>query len=128
MKNEFKIIFASFLFVFICYSAKATIRIVDEQIIDAVSAIKTDSDTKMIKVRGKVMNEKKEPVMMAAVVVKDSRIGTISDVDGTFILEIPAKSTVVISSKGMTKFEIVVEEDVNDMEVILKPEEPQTNE
>lgn len=103
----------SFLFAFFFSSVEANMLVTNEK----------------VTVRGKVMNEKKEPIIMAPVVVKDGNIGTISDIDGTFILEVPVNSTVVISKRGMTKFEVSVEEkDISGIEAILKPEEPETKE
>ena len=50
------------------------------------------------KVTGKVKDSSGEPVIGASVVVKgNNTMGTITDFDGNFMLDVPAKSVLVIS-------------------------------
>lgn len=61
-----------------------------------------------ITVRGKVTNEKAEPVVGASVVVKGTRNGTTTDNNGDYQLSAPANGTLVISSVGYPTKEIMV--------------------
>ena len=41
-------------------------------------------------VKGNVVDEKGEPVIGASIVVKGTTVGTVTDFDGNFILEVPS--------------------------------------
>lgn len=60
------------------------------------------------KVSGKVNDASGEPVVGANVVEKGTTNGTITDLNGSFSLEIPAKSTLIISYIGYTPREVEV--------------------
>lgn len=70
--------------------------------ISAMSAIA------QIKVTGTVTDSKGEPIIGASVVVKDTNLGTITDVNGDFSLNANSNSTLVISYIGYKKQEIAV--------------------
>ena len=54
------------------------------------------------KVTGKVKDSSGEPVIGASVVVKgNNTMGTITDFDGNFMLDVPTKSVLVISYIGL---------------------------
>ena len=57
-------------------------------------------------VTGQVIDIRKEPVIGASVIEKGTNVGTITDIDGKFKLEVPQKSTLVISYVGYEKKEI----------------------
>lgn len=57
-------------------------------------------------VTGQVIDVRKEPVIGASVIEKGTNVGTITDIDGKFKLEVPQKSTLVISYVGYEKKEI----------------------
>ncbi|MDR1436629.1 MAG: carboxypeptidase-like regulatory domain-containing protein, partial [Candidatus Symbiothrix sp.] len=76
-----------------------------------------------IKVNGVVISaDDKEPVIGASVIVKgNSSIGTATDIDGNFTLNVPAEAkTLVISYIGMKTQEVPVKEQV---EVILRSDD-----
>jgi hypothetical protein len=59
------------------------------------------------KVTGKVKDSSGEPVIGASVVVKgNNTMGTITDFDGNFMLDVPAKSVLVISYIGYVTQEV----------------------
>lgn len=61
------------------------------------------------KVTGKVKDSSGEPVIGASVVVKgNNTMGTITDFDGNFMLDVPAKSVLVISYIGYVAQEVSV--------------------
>lgn len=72
------------------------------------------------KVTGKVKDSSGEPVIGASVVVKgNNTMGTITDFDGNFMLDVPAKSVLVISYIGMSLREVPTA-GKNSLEIVLK--------
>ena len=66
------------------------------------------------KVTGKVIGEDGEPVIGASIIVKGTTVGTVTDFDGNFELEVPANGKqLVISYIGMKSKEVVVSPNVN---------------
>ena len=64
-------------------------------------------------ISGLVLDSKNEPVIGASVQVKGTSIGTISDYDGEFLLDVPADATVlVVSFVGMQTQEVAIKERV----------------
>jgi iron complex outermembrane recepter protein len=62
-------------------------------------------------IKGRVTNEKGEPVAGATVKVSGEKIGTATDADGAFSIRVPAHSVLVISSVGYQTREIVADKD-----------------
>ena len=71
-----------------------------------VSASVLQSQT--IKTQGQVVDEQGEPLIGVNVMVKGSRIGAVTDLDGKFQLEVPANATLVISYVGYKSREVAV--------------------
>ena len=72
------------------------------------------------KVTGKVKDSSGEPVIGASVVVKgNNTMGTITDFDGIFMLDVPAKSVLVISYIGYVTQEVPTA-GKNSLEIVLK--------
>ena len=72
------------------------------------------------KVTGKVKDSSGEPVIEASVVVKgNNTMGTITDFDGNFMLDVPAKSVLVISYIGYVTQEVPTA-GKNSLEIVLK--------
>lgn len=72
------------------------------------------------KVTGKVKDSSGEPVIGASVVVKgNNTMGTITDFDGNFMLDVPAKSVLVISYIGYVTQEVSTA-GKNSLEIVLK--------
>lgn len=72
------------------------------------------------KVTGKVKESSGEPVIGASVVVKgNNTMGTITDFDGNFMLDVPAKSVLVISYIGYVTQEVPTA-GKNSLEIVLK--------
>lgn len=61
-----------------------------------------------IKTQGQVVDEQGEPLIGVNVMVKGSRTGTVTDLDGKFQLEVPANATLVISYVGYKSREVAV--------------------
>lgn len=72
------------------------------------------------KVTGKVKDSSGEPVIGASVVVKgNNTMGTITDFDGNFMLDVPAKSVLVVSYIGYVTQEVPTA-GKNSLEIVLK--------
>ena len=61
-----------------------------------------------IKTQGQVVDEQGEPLIGVNVMVKGSRTGTVTDLDGKFQLDVPANATLVISYVGYKSREVAV--------------------
>ena len=72
-------------------------------------------------ISGKITDEQGESVIGASVFVKGTTVGTVSDIDGNFSLEVPASAVITVSYigyhpqdipvEGRTDFSIVLKED-----------------
>lgn len=75
-----------------------------------------------IKVTGNIIDEYGEPVPFANVVIPKSTIGTATDMNGDFTLEVPEKNmTVVVSYVGYDDYSFVVSQEMLNMKITLKP-------
>ena len=73
-----------------------------------VSTMASVTQSQMIKVSGKVVDEKGEPLVSATVRVKGGQGGTVTDLDGHFQLNVPANATLLVSYIGYKDREIAV--------------------
>lgn len=66
------------------------------------------------KVTGKVVGDDGEPVIGASIIVKGTTVGTVTDFDGNFVLDVPGNGKhLVISYIGMKSQEVGVSPNVN---------------
>lgn len=73
-----------------------------------------------MKVEGKVIDEKGNPVIGAIVLVEGTDMGAVTDLDGNFILSVPSKEDIlVVSYVGMATVKVKVQSKVT---VTLKNE------
>ncbi|RYE16920.1 MAG: SusC/RagA family TonB-linked outer membrane protein, partial [Sphingobacteriaceae bacterium] len=61
-----------------------------------------------VKITGKVIDENGQPLPGASVKLKDTKIGTVTDVNGLFSIEAPDQSVLIVSFIGYANREIVV--------------------
>lgn len=66
------------------------------------------SDQQRKKVSGKIVDANGDPIIGANVVEKGTTNGTVTDLEGRFTMEVPEKSTLIISYIGYTPHEISV--------------------
>lgn len=66
-----------------------------------------------MKIQGTVIDTSDEPVIGASVMAKGSSIGTATNIDGQFSLEVPQGSTIIISSIGYQKVELPAQPTMN---------------
>ena len=86
----------------------------------ANTAFNAVSQQETRKVKGIVKDSSGEPIIGANVLVKGTSIGTITDMDGNFILDVPSDCTLQISYIGFNTQEIKVTNQTNDLTVSLK--------
>jgi len=81
-------------------------------------------------VQGRVMDENGEPLVGATVVVKDETIGTVTDVEGRYELEVPDESSVLVFSyvgfvprevpvNGQSIIDVQLVEDVSSLDEVV---------
>lgn len=71
-------------------------------------ALATVAQSPTIKVRGQVVDEQGEPMIGATVRMKGGQIGTTTDLDGNFQLEVPGNAILLISYVGYKEREVAV--------------------
>lgn len=90
----------------------------------------TDQEKKETRITGKVTDEKKEPLPGVTVMIKGTKLGTVTDVDGKYALTVPeGNNTLVFSMVGMkdkeevigkrTQVDVVLEEEVSELEDVV---------
>jgi TonB-linked SusC/RagA family outer membrane protein len=77
------------------------------------------------RVTGSVVDEGGEPVIGATIQIKETGLGTVTDMDGNFSLTAPAEATLVISYVGMVTVEAVVSPN---MLIVLRSDTEQLDE
>lgn len=83
----------------------------------------------LIDVKGRVVNEKGEPLAGASVSVKNSNTGTITDKNGEFKLDVPdGNVTLIVSYVGYESQELAVGNNNRSFTVSLKPSSQQLGE
>lgn len=104
-KRQGKVLLAQSMLVGLVFSGHASANVLENAPIfnDAISINKAD-----ITVKGTVKDSNGEPLPGAAVTIQGKSIGTITDLDGKFSLDVPANSTLVISFLGFTSQTISV--------------------
>ncbi len=90
-----------------------TYTIIDRQILltnkSLIDSENNSNDGKQRTISGKVTNSDNEPIPGATVVVKGTSTGTVTDVDGNYILaNAPDHGTIVVSFVGMTTAEFEI--------------------
>ena len=61
-----------------------------------------------IKVQGQVVDETGAPLMGASVKAKNTKVGTVTDMDGKFTLDVDANATLLVSYLGYKTSEVAV--------------------
>lgn len=65
-------------------------------------------DAKMYTLKGVVYDEAGDPVIGASVMVKGTSVGTATDIDGAYALNVPSKGTLIVSYVGYQTQEIAL--------------------
>lgn len=73
-----------------------------------------------VMVKGTVVDETSESMPGVSIVIKGTTIGTISDINGNFVLEVDKGSTIRVSFIGFQTQEIPITAAVNGLEIVLQ--------
>lgn len=85
------------------------------------------AQTQKITITGKVLDQSGEPVIGGNVGQKGTSVGTVTDLDGNFTLEVPAGATIMIRYIGYTPEEVIVK-DEKPLTIRLKEDVQKLNE
>ena len=95
--------------------------------IGAATAQQAVDTTQVITVIGKVVSvNDDEPLIGATVMVKGTRLGCVTDIEGNFSIQAPQGSTLVVSYVGYDKAEVTVNDPSSEKTVRLIPSKPQS--
>lgn len=97
-----------------------------EAIQGRVAGVATASNTKLIS--GKIVDEMGEPIIGANINIKDTQLGTVTDIDGNFKLTVPKDENRLLTTNfiGMKSVELPLKENMGD--IILKADDMALNE
>lgn len=98
------------------YSIVGTIIVVKTR---EETVAETPSPSPFVLIRGRVVNEDKQPLVGASIVVKNKSKGTSTDANGNFSLEVDPGSTLVISYVGYSQREITVKNNDDVLSIVL---------
>lgn len=105
-----------FLFLFLCgASFEAAASSSEEK--DELNAIQES-----VKIKGTIVDEMNEPIPGVSVVIQGTTKGTVTDVNGTFELEVPLNSVVMVSYIGFGSQEITISGDQTEFNIVLLEE------
>lgn len=93
--------------------------------IEAVARITKSITTEVvaaenIRISGVVTDTNKEPIIGAAVIIKGSTTGTVTDIDGGFQLEASADAIISVVFMGMKSVDVAAKDYVNGGNIVLK--------
>ena len=77
-------------------------------VVAPVNATAAVAQAPTIKVQGQVVDETGAPLMGASVKAKNSKAGTVTDMDGKFVLDVDANATLLVSYLGYKTSEVAV--------------------
>lgn len=88
-----------------------------------VKSVRQDQETvKKYLVKGRVIDEKKEPVAGATILIEGTTLGVSSDADGEFRIEVSGGESLVISFIGMQSQKHLITKPTDQLVIILKQE------
>lgn len=94
--------------------------IVVEQNIKQVDTKPSGEPSSQITIQGRVTDESGEALIGATVMIKGSRLGTVTDIDGTYSIVGPRKGTIIVSYLGYSNVEQAISSDIPQNEVVLQ--------
>lgn len=77
-------------------------------------------DTSAVVIRGRIIdNEDREPMIGATVLLKGTKLGTCTDIDGNFAIRVPRDGILIIKYLGCLDQEYVAKQSVDGEEIVL---------
>ncbi len=105
-----------FLFLFLCGATfKATASNYSER--DELNAIQES-----VKITGTIVDETNEPIPGVSIIIKGTTTGTVTDLNGSFNLEVPLNSVLMVSYIGFGSQEITISGDQTEFRIVLLEE------
>ena len=86
---------------------------------DQIIITKSNSADKIIRITGKVTDTTGEPIIGANVSTKGTTLGTITDMNGSFLLDVPSETVISISYIGYLTQEVKVKQQTS-LNIVLK--------
>lgn len=86
---------------------------------DQIIITKSNSADKIIRITGKVTDTNGEPIIGANVSTKGTTLGTITDMNGSFLLDVPSETVISISYIGYLTQEVKVKQQTS-LNIVLK--------
>lgn len=86
---------------------------------DQIIVTKSNSADKIIRITGKVTDTNGEPIIGANVSTKGTTLGTITDINGSFLLDVPSETVISISYIGYLTQEVKVKQQTS-LNIVLK--------
>lgn len=86
---------------------------------DQIIVTKSNSADKIIRITGKVTDTNGEPIIGANVSTKGTTLGTITDMNGSFLLDVPSETVISISYIGYLTQEVKVKQQTS-LNIVLK--------
>ncbi|WP_370862161.1 SusC/RagA family TonB-linked outer membrane protein [Parabacteroides faecis] len=86
---------------------------------DQIIITKSNSADKIIRITGKVTDTNGEPIIGANVSTKGTTLGTITDINGSFLLDVPSETVISISYIGYLTQEVKVKQQTS-LNIVLK--------
>jgi vitamin B12 transporter len=127
MKRSVLIVFVIQCFCLPQLLGQKVTKSVSQQSLNQVSKPKSQQISKETKnIRGKIIDETKEPVVGASVYISNTCVGTATDLNGNFLLNVPeGTKSLKISFIGYTTLEVAPK---NNMTITLQPDVSQISE
>ena len=91
-----------------------TVKEVLKPVVDAAPG-----DTAAVVIRGRVLDNKREPMIGATVLLKGTKFGTCTDIDGNFAIRVPRNGVLIFKYLGYLDQEYVVTQQVDGAEIII---------
>ncbi|MFB6340823.1 SusC/RagA family TonB-linked outer membrane protein [Saccharicrinis sp. FJH62] len=75
-----------------------------------------------VKISGTVVDETNEPIPGVTLIVKGTSVGTVTDINGNFSIEVPVDGILLVSSVGFGAQEIPISANETNLTIVLKEE------
>lgn len=108
MKKGFLLISGCFVFLFVCVEHVFAVSGIERKDVNERKKSETVGSVPLRDVRGIVVDDSGQPIIGASVVVKGTTQGTVTDIDGQFVLSVRPGDVLEVSFLGYTTHEITV--------------------
>ena len=103
---------------FMATAETTTLKVPNERINDTLEKVENQQANK--KVSGTIVDINGETIIGASIIVKGTTNGTVTDMDGRFVLNVPENATLSISYLGYKEQELILKGNKNSLKIILE--------